>query len=210
MPNPASKPTIAVDIDDVLAANAKGFTEYSNKKWGTTLVPDDYTEHWAQMWKIDKEEAEERAQIIHANASDIFKGYHHDAEAKHVLAELKNDFKLVIVTSRRSVIQKDTLEWINKYYPEIFDEIHFAGMWDDKTKDLDVRMKATKAELLVQIAADYLIDDQPKHCFAAAEAGIKTVLFGDYRWNRDIEVRPHVARAKTWQEVLEYFENEQG
>jgi uncharacterized HAD superfamily protein len=205
MPKPATKPIIAVDIDDVLAANAKGFTDYSNKKWGTNLYPDDYTEHWAQMWKIDKKEAEERAQTIHANVSEIISGYHHDAEAKSVLTKLKEDFKLVIVTSRRRVIQKDTIEWINKYYPGIFDEIHFAGIWDDKNKDLDVRMKATKTELLVQISADYLIDDQPKHCFAAADAGIKTVLLGDYRWNRDITVRPNVVRAKTWQKVLEYF-----
>ena len=63
----------------------------------------------------------------------------------------------------------------------------------------------TKAEICAEIGADYLVDDQPKHCLAAAKAGIKTILFGDYKWNRDTKLMPNMVRAKNWQEVLEYF-----
>lgn len=204
MPNPANKPTIAVDIDDVLAANAKGFVEYSNKKWGTNLIPDDYHERWALVWGVNEEEAEKRAKQIHADVSHLIGNYEADLSAKEVLKQLSISYRLVIVTSRRRVIEKDTFDWLEKYYPGIFEEVHFAGIWDSG-KDLDTRVNATKTDVVKQIGADYLIDDQPKHCLAAAKAGIQTILFGDYRWNRDIKLAKNMIRAKTWQDVLEYF-----
>ncbi|MBC7869007.1 hypothetical protein H7X69_02425 [Candidatus Saccharibacteria bacterium] len=44
MPLAHSKPTIAIDIDNVLAYNAKGFVEFSNQRWGTTLEVDDWSD----------------------------------------------------------------------------------------------------------------------------------------------------------------------
>ncbi len=205
-----TRETIAVDIDDVLAAFAKGFTDFSNQKWGTHLTPDDYNEHWAVVWGVDEQEAKKRGKIIHANATKILGGLSHDPNAKSTLVKLAKKYKLVIVTSRRRAIQKDTLEWLDKHFKGIFAELHFAGIWDDLEKDLKFRLKATKAEIVKQIGADYLIDDQPKHCFAAAEAGIMSLLFGDYRWNRSVQLPKGVIRVKSWQEVLEYFNNEKG
>lgn len=200
-----ARETIAVDIDDVLSAFARGFTDFSNKKWGTNLEPDDYNEHWAVVWGIDEQEAKKRGDVIHKNASEIISGLSHDPNARRVLVELAKKYNLVIVTSRRRAIQKDTLEWLNNHFKGIFLEIHFAGIWDDLEKPLEERIKATKADVIKQIGANYLVDDQPKHCFAATEAGITSVLFGDYRWNRDVKLRKNMFRAKTWQEVLEFF-----
>jgi uncharacterized HAD superfamily protein len=64
----------------------------------------------------------------------------------------------------------------------------------------------TKTKILAEIGANYLIDDQPKHCIAAAEAGITALLFGDYKWNKDIELKTNMVRVKNWQEVTEYFD----
>ncbi len=208
MPKTVNKPTIAVDIDDVLAANAQGFTDYSNKKWGTNLSPDDYDEHWAVVWGVDAHEAEKRAKHIHDNGSEIVSNFNHNAEAKPVLVQLSKGYKLVIVTSRRKSIQKDTFDWLDKHFSGIFDEVHFAGIWDDLNSDLKSRIKATKTDVLGQIGADYLIDDQPKHCFAAAEAGIEALVFGDYRWNRNIQLQSRMTKVKDWQAVLEYFDGE--
>lgn len=205
MPKLVSKPIIAVDVDDVLAAFAKGFTEFSNKKWGTNLEPDDYDEHWAQVWGVDEVEARKRGDIVHANASQIISGLAHNPEAREVLSSLAKKYKLVIVTSRRRAIQKDTFEWLDKYFKDIFKEVHFAGIWDDLEKDLTARLKATKTDVIRQVGADYLIDDHPKHCIAAAEAGIIAILFGDYRWNRDVKLGKNMVRAQNWQEVLEFF-----
>jgi 5'(3')-deoxyribonucleotidase len=202
-PNPASKPMIAVDVDDVLAANAEAFVEYSNEKWGTNLTVDDYDEHWAVAWGVNQNDHEELEKRSLQFLRDTTSKYKHFPEAKAALEKLSKEFDLVVVTSRRTVLSKDTLEWIDKYFPDIFQDVHFAGIWDEVAEG---RINITKADIIKQIGADYLIDDQPKHCIAAAGAGIKALLFGDYRWNRDVELPENVHRVKSWQEVLEYFD----
>jgi 5'(3')-deoxyribonucleotidase len=198
-----SKITIAIDVDDVLAANAEAFVEFSNKRWGTNLKVEDYDEHWAILWGVEEnnhDEIEKRALEFLKHSTPIYK---HFPDANESLKKLAEKHKLVIVTSRRMAQSQDTLEWIEKFYPGIFDEIHFAGIWD---KIHDDRIKVTKAEFCRQVGADYLIDDQLKHCIAAADAGIKGLLFGDYSWNQADELPKDVTRVANWQEVLEYFD----
>lgn len=198
-----AKKIIAVDLDDVLADSASAFVAYSNKKWGTNLGVDDYSEHWARMWGIDIAEALKRRDHIYENEVQI----HLDSigEAKSVLTRLAQKYRLIIVTARPVVLQKGTVEWIEKHYEGLFEDIHFAGIWDDK-HSLDHADTLTKAEIIGELGADYLVDDHPKHCFAVAKAGIPTVLFGDYSWNRGLELPDGVVRAKNWKEVEEFFD----
>lgn len=202
-----NKKTIAFDIDDVLAANAEGFAEFSNKRWGTHLKPDDYSEHWSEMWNIDHKEMTKRRNVI--IKEKLFTSYTFFDDAKDVLKELKKTYKLVIVSSRSNEIHKETLDWIESGFKDIFSEIHFAKIWDDPKMHELKKLKMTKTEICQEIGADYLVDDQPKHCIAAAEAGITAVLFGNYGWNRNIKLAKNLVRAKNWQEVLDYFKNEQ-
>ena len=105
-----AKPIIAVDIDDVLADNAKGFIEFSNRTWGTTLLPSDYQEHWSDMWQVDNAEAERRAQEFHGSGS--LQDYDHDVSAFDVLVKLKDTYDLVIITSRRISAKEETIAWV--------------------------------------------------------------------------------------------------
>lgn len=204
MPKPGSKPVIAVDIDDVLAANVESFVEFSNKRWGTNLTTDDYTEHWAEMWNIDHAEADRRGDVIFREG--LFLKHRFFDEAKPVLRHLSENYTLVIASARNARIQKETIAWIKKEYGQIFSAFHFADIWHKRTVSIDERNKMTKTAVLTAIGADYLVDDQPKHCIAAAEAGITAVLFGDYGWNRDTKLVPGVVRAKNWHDVQEYFD----
>ena len=94
-----NKPIIAIDIDDVLAANAAGFIEWSNQKFGTHLTADDYQEHWAEMWKIEHEKAEQRAHEFHE--SDHVGTYKVIPDALEALEILRRQFTLILLTSRR-------------------------------------------------------------------------------------------------------------
>ncbi len=198
-----TKPTIAIDIDDVLADQAESFIAYSNKTWGTNLIIDDYTEHWVDLWKVDLAEIESRADQYHE--SGTMGTFAHKSDALPVLMKLRESYRLVIVTSRRTRVKDETLGWIEKNFAGIFDEVHFAGFFDTARKD---RWKLTKADIVTELGAQYLIDDQLKHCFATASAGIETILFGDYTWNQVHEAMPEsVTRCKTWEEVGAYFES---
>lgn len=189
---------IAIDIDDVLAENAAGFVAFSNQRWGTKLTVDDYDEHWTKMWRVDQAETECRAaEYFHSPAA---RQYGHVGGAFDVLGRLSKQHHVMIATSRRLQMKYDTLAWIDEHFPGIFAStaVYFAGIWDDAQDDSH---KMTKAELVNQIGADVLIDDQLKHCMAVAEQGRHAILFGDYAWNRAKELPDLVARCHDWTEV---------
>jgi uncharacterized HAD superfamily protein len=158
------------------------------------------------MWQIDHDEALERREVF--LKSGLAKRYKHFEEAKPVLEKLTTRYKLILVTSRSKELYKDTLEWIDTYFKNIFSDLHLSGIYDDTQRGYFEKINTSKSQILKQIGVDYLIDDYPKHCIPAAEAGLKTVLFGDYPWNKDARITNNMVRARNWQEVLEYFENE--
>jgi 5'(3')-deoxyribonucleotidase len=194
---------IAIDIDDVLADNAAGFVAFSNKMWGTTLRVDDYHEHWQELWDVELEEAKARADTFLHSGS--IKTYTHSEDALPVLRRLSIDFDLCIVTSRQLHTRNDTLAWIHQHYKGVFSDetIHFAGIWDtDVTKR---GLAVTKADIIQRLAAEYLIDDQFKHCQAVAQIGLKSLLFGNYSWNQVGDMPLNMTRVNNWRAVEEYF-----
>lgn len=196
------KRTIAVDIDDVLATSVKSWIAHSNATWGTNLTVDDYDEDWAKMWGVSRVEGRQRALDIYK--AGVVLSFDRFKEADYVLKQLSKHYKLVITTSRVEHTRDDTLAWLDEHFRGVFEEIHLAGFYESFKLEA---LTMTKAELCKQIGADFLIDDHPKHCFAAAEAGIESILFGDYSWNREIKKLPkHVTRCKDWSAVLEYFD----
>jgi len=196
-----NKPIIAVDIDDVIASSASAFIAYSNDKYGTHLTVDDYQERWSELWKVDRDEVIKRAHEYHESGHHAT--YEVISEASDSLKKLKTKFKLIVITTRRNSINQLTKDWINKFYPDIFDDFVFTGFFDNP----DITgVHMTKAELAKNAGAQYLIDDQLKHIMASSEIGINGLLFGDYFWNRADSLPVNVTRVKNWEEVLKYFD----
>lgn len=195
---------IAVDLDDVLSVNIPAFIEFSNKKWGTDLSVEDYKENWLDMWGIDAEEMNRRRRAI---KEEFFTRLKPSVEGVPVLKELANIYKLVITTSRRTEVKDVTLNWIDKYFGGIFEEVHHARIFDGDIKAVDWSHanKKTKTRLYKEIGADFIIDDHLKHCIGADSAGITALLFGEYFWNTGAEIPESVVRVKDWKEVKDYF-----
>lgn len=196
---------IAVDIDDVLSASAEGFATFSNKRWDHNIKAEDYSEDWAEVWRVSADEARMRAEEVHA--SGVISGYRHFENALPVLVKLKKKYDIVVVTSRRLSIKPETDQWIERHFPNIFKDICYAGIWDGDKDDAQVsaRLKRTKTDVCMAMGANYLIDDQAKHCISAALAGIEVLSFGDYKWNRGIELPEGVTPVIDWPAVERYF-----
>jgi 5'(3')-deoxyribonucleotidase len=197
----SNKPVIAIDIDDVLAANAEGFVKFSNERWGTSLVVSDYSEHWAEVWQVELDETQKRAQELHD--SGVISSYGLIAQAEIVLQKLHEHFTIIAVTSRRISIEIETRAWLDKHFHGVIDDIRFAGIFDGPI-DL-VNLSRTKKDIFLAINASYVIDDYLKHCLAAAELGVEAVLFGNYTWNQADTLPAHVTRCVTWQDVDNFF-----
>lgn len=193
---------IAVDIDDVLAANAEGFITFTNKNWGHNFGVHEYTENWTELWGVDIDEAERRSVLFHK--SGIVGEYKHFTDAENVLKRLAQKYDLVVVTSRRRLIEQETRTWLDERFLNVFSAVHFAGLYDNGVTESTYNK--TKADVLQSIGATYLIDDQLKHCIADESCGVKALLFGDYSWNNNAPAE--LRRCISWQEVEKALQNE--
>jgi 5'(3')-deoxyribonucleotidase len=199
-----NKPIIAVDIDEVLCLFAEGFVAFSNERWGTHLRVEDYHEHWGEVWNVDIEEVNKRNNILWKEDAPI--GYRSFEDAKAVLNKLSDRYKLIVVTARPSLAESVTKAWIRKEFGNIFDDLVLVGFYDNGFSTTGHAL--TKGSVLHELKADYIIDDQPKHCLSAAEHGIQALLFGDYNWNRDVALSEGVVRCRDWRAVGEYFDGQ--
>jgi 5'(3')-deoxyribonucleotidase len=203
------RPILAIDIDDVLSVTAESFIAFSNERWGTNLTLDNYTEHWAEMWQVEYGTQEFADRVVIVNESKIFGQYARKSSAEQVLQKLHTKFRIVAVTSRRKLIATETRAWIGEHFKGVIDEILFAGIYDtddDSPETVHERLRATKADILSKLQADYFIDDHPKHCVAAASIGVPTIVFGHYPWNKDIKLSKGMTRCADWPEVERYFQ----
>ena len=192
--------TIAVDLDDVLTESAKHFIEFGNATWGHDHTVEDYSEDWLELWGVGLEEGNRRSKLWHD--SKDYDNREPLLEAIEALRTMSQKHKLVVVTSRRDWVKDRTIDWVNEYFGDIFDGVHFAGMWEKGSHE--ERVNTTKAETVKSVGADLLIDDQPKHCLGVRDVGIDVILFGDYPWNRDSH--DDFDHAKNWDEVVKHVE----
>lgn len=206
MPNPAPKKTIAVDVDDVLADEKEDVRKFINKRYNLRHTPEDYMieapygRYFEKVWGVDSEKGLE---MYEAYFNAGIKAKHKPvAGAVEAISKLKKKYNFVVVTSRGDRSFEFTLSWLEEHFPKVFEEVAFVPLW---SKDKEV----TKAVICKEIGASYLIDDNAEHCNLAQEAGVQAFLFGEYGWNRNVEVGKNVVRIRNWREVVEYFD-EQG
>lgn len=152
--------------------------------------------------------------VLAANAPSPFNGIYDSEEvaklkcihdSRRILDKLKDSYDLVVVTSRleEPEIVSRTTDWLTDYYQGVFKDIYYTASVINELEVDDVHL--SKAELCKNIKASYLIDDQVRHCFPAAESGIPSLLFGDYLWNKADVLPEGVVRVSDWQAVEDYF-----
>lgn len=191
---------IAVDIDDVIAAETEGVRQFINQEYGEAHTAEDYLRegeywtYWQDIWDVSSEEAATRLEaFLKSPIKDNLKLVHGAMQAINML---KQRYELVIVTSRYGRQLETTIPWVEKHFPKTFSRVEFVAIRGEG---------ATKASVCKEIGATYLIDDNVEHCKLAAKQGIKALLFGNYGWSKNVSSSPGIIRVDNWQEVLEYF-----
>ncbi len=204
MPKPATKPTIAVDIDEVISAQTENLIKFAQQKYGLDHSIDDfrgkksgeYWKYWGIVWGVTEEKEAEIVDAYYKQGGLL--SQKPVTGALEALKKLKAKYKLVVITARHDHLVDDTHHWLKIHFPKTFDGIEFAQMPTSTDRE-------TKAAICQRIGADYLIDDYIHHCNLAAEAGVKALLFDDYGWNLDIKPHAGVVKVADWPAVLRYF-----
>lgn len=192
------KPIIAIDIDEVLAPFVSGLIPWHNLRYGTDFrFQDFHTYEFHKVWGGDRELAISKCTDHFENRGTV----QPLPDALRVLTRLKQDYVLMIITSRNLTHKSITENWINSHFPDIFQEILLCNHWD---KDSSGPIIKKSAACLLH-GAQYLIDDMPYYVAEAASAGIHGLLFGDYPWNRQTLTHSQIHRVSNWLDVENFF-----
>ncbi|MBX4197548.1 hypothetical protein KW801_03275 [Candidatus Saccharibacteria bacterium] len=194
MPNPANKPIIAVDIDDVIYPLVPSLIEYLDTEHKVRLTEEDFLEYdLRKVWSGGPVEA-----------AKIFEHYKESSgvqiapleDAQKALHTLSKKYDIIVMTSRDISTFPRTHNWITHHFPDIFKDVQLLGNRSDS------QTFRPKAEVCVELGVYCLIDDNLKHAVETYQAGIRVILFGDYPWNQTNELPKGVTRVKDWQGVL--------
>ncbi len=187
---------IAVDLDDVLFDFIGHFFRWHNQRYGTALQPEDmvYETLW-EAWGGTRAEAAERVPRFFQEVDTL--SLHPMEGAVPALDELKRRFDLTIVSARDLSTADVTREWVDKFFPRVFDEV-VLGVGNPIAKSRPL----TKADVCVQVGAYLLIEDQLSHASVVAAAGIRVLLFGGGPWNRAGSLPPGIERVEDWAHVV--------
>ncbi|KAJ6827018.1 uncharacterized protein M6B38_370185 [Iris pallida] len=199
------KMVVAVDVDEVLGSFLAALNKFIADRYSLHRSVSEYFvyEFFRQIWNCSRTEADIR---VH----EFFKtpyfttGIHPIPGALHALRELSTFCSLSVVTSRQNVIKDHTLEWIEKHYPGLFQEIHFGNHFA-----LDGQSRP-KSEICRSLGAQVLIDDNPRYALECAGVGIRVLLFdydNSYPWCKDefAVSHPLVTKVHNWEEAKHHL-----
>jgi uncharacterized HAD superfamily protein len=192
------KQTIAVDADDTIFDENNAVRLFMNDTYGFNhderdyLVDGPFETYWENIWGFDPKHTQEVYQEF--CLSPYKENLKPIKNAINVLTELKQQYELVIVTSRDHRLVDITHKALAEHYPSIFSDVHFMPLWGNSGE-------TTKAKLCNEIGASYLIDDSFEHCKLCSGTNTKAIVFGDYGWNRKQTLPDGLVRCKDWDAV---------
>ena len=191
------KQKIGVDLDEVLAILTPKLLEYHNDVYGTDSNIDDCEEYglWL-LWGCSKNECTRR--VCDFYKSKYFKEVEPVKGSKEGIEYLVNKYDLFVITSRPSWLEKETVEWVEKYFPNKFKGIVLTNQVSIKEE-----MK-TKSEVGKELGISYLIDDHIEYVMDSYDNGIKVVVF-EMPWNRKADLPNEIMRVSNWSEIKKHL-----
>ena len=188
--------TIAIDADNVIVDTTSPLLDFyraTRNPSSRVTVADCHTYNLWEVWDCPREEAI-RVVMAYFGSEQAMAALPIPG-AQEALLVLKERFKLVVVTARRSEFAPMTMDWLDRYFSGIFDDVLFANHF------ATVGMEIPKADLCRQAGAKVLVDDQIGHLLDCLKGGIAGILFGQYSWQKGTELPESIVNAPDWPAV---------
>ncbi|HLP86685.1 MAG TPA: hypothetical protein VK153_02305 [Candidatus Paceibacterota bacterium] len=184
---------IAVDVDDTIADLISNIILFHNDKYGTTLKREDFFSCWyREVWGGTKEQ--EVQKLVEFFETNYFKEVAPIPGSQSAMNFLLNEgHKLSIVTGRIYALTKQTEEWVEKYFPNVFSEIYHTNSYGSSG------VKIKKSEMCRSQNMDVIIDDDLSHVADCTNVGIPVVVY-DCPWNRAPLPKGSI-RMNSWEEI---------
>ena len=186
---------LGIDLDEIVADSLDAIIKFHNEKYKTNLKKDNFVSYrfW-EIWGGTKEESVKK--ISEFFKTDHLANIYPIAGSLGALADLKKSgHELFIITGRRNEIIKQTEEWIEKHFPNIFSGAHFANSYTLGGHE------RKKSDICKKLGVELIIEDDLLHATDCAKNGIKVFLF-DYPWNQG-NLSPNIERVFSWSEIVD-------
>ncbi|KAF7107332.1 hypothetical protein CFC21_107973 [Triticum aestivum] len=195
-----TKMVVAVDVDEVLGSFLAALNRFIAERYSWNHSVSEYHVYeFFRIWNCSREKAN---LLVHEFFTTHYfqDGVHPIPGARDALQNLSSFCSLSVVTSRQDVIKNHTLEWIEKFYPGLFEQIHFGNHFALEGQS------RPKSEICRSFGAQVLIDDNPRYALECAEDGMRVLLFdydNTYPWCKTgvDQSHPLVTKVHNWQEV---------
>lgn len=192
---------VAVDVDEVLGRFLYTLNQFCQEEYGIHHeISEFFIYEYKQIWKCSQEESTHRVHSFFKHPL-FLDGIPVIPGAFEALTRLSDHCDLVVVTSRQHAIQDVTLEWIDRHFPGLFQEVYFGNHFAQHGAS------RSKSEICKSIGASVLIDDNTGYAMDCAEAGIDVLLYDwdlSYPWSKfpaDKPMHPLITVVRNWDEA---------
>jgi 5'(3')-deoxyribonucleotidase len=181
---------IGVDMDEVIADLLSAYINFLNTEYNLGLTRDRFNGYYTwDTWDRTLQEKFDLFDIFYQ--TEHFKNVQPIAGAHEAIHALKEHHDLYIVTSRPAHIVEDTLKWLDRYFPNVFTEVHFVDYVRNKKK----------ADICKEIGVELMIEDCRDYALNCAAHNIRTYLI-DYPWNAGDCGNDKIRRVRSWNEIV--------
>ena len=178
---------VAIDIDEVLVPFLKPMSKYHNK----TITKTKYSYVYRDISDITEEESQKMVQEFYRSKDFTqltpIKGAQ---KAMYKLRRCAN--KMYIVTGRQDVVREETEDWINTFFPNVFNDVILTNSYTP--------YEVKKADICRALNIGLIIDDNKGICDHCIENGVNALNFiGDdeiYPWCEESDIS-----IKGWDEL---------
>lgn len=186
---------IGIDLDEILSQSTLAFIKFHNEIYGTNIkIENKKTYSWSELINESGDVYEKK--IHEFFTSSYGKNIKPIKDARNVLEKLKSNNRLYIITARSNNVRKETEEWIEKHYYNIFSNIYFTDQWFKNG------IETTKGTICNILGIDIFIEDNLEYALECV-APNRIVYLLDYPWNQTDKLPKGVRRVYSWKEIGE-------
>lgn len=159
---------VAIDIDEVLVPFVKPMAEWRGYRMPRTYS---YPYVYRDMFNITEKQSQRMVQDFYK--SPEFANLEPIPRAHETMKKIrKKTQKIYAVTGRQDSARRVTEEWLEKYFPDIFDDLVLTNSYTD--------IEIPKLSVCHALDLDTIIDDNEHTCRECIMGGMTAIHFGGY------------------------------
>lgn len=190
---------IGIDLDEVLADFAECYLQFYNMKKNTNHKRSEMFSYYFE--DIFKDPIDEIINLIYEMyESGFYKNMTPVKGSIDGVQKLKEKHQLFVITSRQKHFEVQTMEWIEKFFPDTFEKVILTNYASKEGKE------KSKADICNDLEIDVFIDDQIRYCNACLNQKRSVFIF-DCPWNKEGEISPDIVRVQNWAEIVQKIAN---